>query len=108
MTQGICLLHEALKLAHQEEMALEDGAYEKAVELAERRNAVTGMAWKMYTGSEKEHYTRHLTELARMQRHLTQLATRAYNDIKAHLQRSRGERRRMQGYHRAVGQALLQ
>ncbi|MBE6442031.1 MAG: hypothetical protein E7022_06825 [Desulfovibrio desulfuricans] len=106
MSQGMCLLGEALDLARQEATALEDGAYDRAVELAERRNAVTGMAWKLFDDSESEQYMAHLTELARMQRYLTELASRAYNDIKAHLQRTRVERRRMQGYHKSVGQAL--
>ncbi|MBO5490860.1 MAG: hypothetical protein J5960_05460 [Desulfovibrio sp.] len=96
MSQGMCLLGEALDLARQEATALEDGAYDRAVELAERRNAVTGMAWKLFDDSESEQYMAHLTELA----------SRAYNDIKAHLQRTRVERRRMQGYHKSVGQAL--
>ena len=45
MSQGLCLLDEALDLARQEMLALEDGAYDRAVELAERRNEVTSMAW---------------------------------------------------------------
>ncbi|MBO4301713.1 MAG: hypothetical protein J5861_08950 [Desulfovibrio sp.] len=108
MSQGMCLLNEALDLARQEATALEDGAFEKAVALAERRNAVTGMAWKMYDRNESEQYRDCLTELAHMQHWLTERATRAYSDIKAHLQRSRVERRRMQGYHKTVGHALLQ
>ena len=106
MSEGMCLLNEALDLARQEATALEDGAYARAVELAERRNAVTGLAWKSFDSSESEQYKSYLTELARMQHYLTGLATRAYNDIRAHLQRARLERRRMQGYHKTVGQAL--
>ena len=43
MNQGVCLLDEALSLARQELAALEDGAYDKAVSFAERRNEVTSM-----------------------------------------------------------------
>ncbi|MBQ9406109.1 MAG: hypothetical protein IJU37_05130 [Desulfovibrio sp.] len=108
MSQGLSLLDEALDLARQEATALEDGAYDRAVALAERRNAVTGMAWKMYDGSDAEHYRTTLGKLAVLQRTLTARATSAYSDIKAHLQRARVERRRMRGYHNSIGHALLQ
>jgi len=103
MSQGVCLLDEALNLARQEMAALEDGAYDKAVELAERRGEVTSMAWHMLDDSQAEEYRAHLIELARVQDQLTELATKAHSDIRAQLQRSRLESRRMRGYHRAVG-----
>lgn len=106
MSQGVCLLDEALNLARQEMAALEDGAYDKAVELAERRGEVTSMAWHMLDDSQGDEYRAHLIELARMQDQLTELATKAHGEIRAQLQRSRLEGRRMRGYHRAVGQAL--
>ena len=106
MNQGVCLLDEALNLARLEMAALEDGAYDRAVELAERRGEVTSMAWHMLDDSQAEEYRAHLIELARVQDLLTELATKAHSDIRAQLQRSRLESRRMRGYHRAVGQAL--
>ena len=106
MSQGVCLLDEALNLARQEMAALEDGAYDKAVELAERRGEVTSMAWHMLDDNQAAEYRTHLVELARVQDQLTELATRAQNDIRTKLQRSRLESRRLRGYHRAVGQAL--
>ena len=45
MGQSAGLLHEALELARQEMAAMQGGAYDKAVALAERRNSVTCMAW---------------------------------------------------------------
>ena len=45
MGQGLSLLDQALDLARQEMAALEDGAYDRAVELAERRGEITSMAW---------------------------------------------------------------
>ena len=106
MAQGICLLDQALDLAMQEMTALEDGAYDKAVALAEKRNEITSMAWHMLEDSQAEQYKTHLVELARMQEHLTELATKAHSQIRSQLQRTRLESRRMRGYHRAVGQAL--
>jgi len=106
MNQGVCLLDEALSLARQELAALEDGAYDKAVTFAERRNEVTSMAWQMLEDDQAEQYRERLVQLAHMQEHLTELAASAHNDIRAQLQSSRRERRRMQGYHQAVGQAL--
>lgn len=106
MSQGVCLLDEALNLARQEMAALEDGAYDRAVELAERRGEITSMAWHMLDDSQADEYRAHLIELARMQDHLTELATKAHSDIRSQLQRSRLESQRMRGYHRAVGQAL--
>ena len=106
MNQGVCLLDEALNLARLEMAALEDGAYDRAVELAERRGEVTSMAWHMLEDSQADQYRIHLIELARVQDQLTELATRAHSEIRSQLQRSRLESRRMRGYHRAVGQAL--
>ena len=106
MNQGVCLLDEALNLARLEMAALEDGAYDRAVELAERRGEVTSMAWHMLEDSQADQYRAHLMELARMQEQLTELATKAHSEIRSQLQRSRLESRRMRGYHRAVGQAL--
>ena len=105
MNQGVCLLDEALNLARLEMAALEDGAYDRAVELAERRGEVTSMAWHMLEDSQADQYRTHLIELARVQDQLTELATRAHSEIRSQLQRSRLEGRRMRGYHRAVGQA---
>ena len=106
MAQGICLLDQALDLAMQEMTALEDGAYDKAVALAEKRNEITSMAWHMLDDSQADEYRAHLIELARVQDQLTELATKAHSDIRSQLQRSRLEGQRMRGYHRAVGQAL--
>ncbi len=106
MNQGVSLLDEALNLARMEKAALESGAYDKAVELAERRGEVTSMAWHMLEDSQADQYKTHLVELARLQDMLTDLATKAHKEIKSQLQRSRLEGRRMRGYHRAVGQAL--
>ena len=106
MAQGICLLDQALDLAMQEMTALEDGAYDKAVALAEKRNEITSMAWHMLDGDNVEECRGHLLELNRVQEHLTSLATRARDTLRQELQRSRLERQRMHGYHQALGQAL--
>ena len=95
MNQGVCLLDEALNLARLEMAALEDGAYDRAVELAERRGEVTSMAWHMLEDSQADQYRTHLIELARVQDQLTELATRAHSEIRSQLQRSRLESRRM-------------
>lgn len=106
MNQGVSLLDEALRLARQELTALEDGAFDKAVTFAERRSEVTSMAWQMLEEGHSEQYRERLVELAHMQEHLTELATNAHENIRSQLQHSRRERRRMQGYHQAVSQAL--
>lgn len=106
MNQGVCLLDEALSLARQELTALEDGAYDKAVTFAERRNEVTSLAWQMLENDYADQYRERLTELAHMQEHLAELAAAAHDSIRTQLQHSRRERKRMQGYHQAVGQAL--
>lgn len=106
MSQGICLLDEALLLARQEESALEKGEYEEAIELAQKRNELTGMAWNSFDKSEKGAYHKRLLELANLQTHLTALASRAHEVLREKLSRSRQEKRRMRGYQMAVGQAL--
>ena len=106
MAQGICLLDQALDLAMQEMIALEDGAYDTAVALAEKRNEITSMAWHMLDGDNVEECRGHLLELNRVQEHLTSLAIQAQDALRQELQRSRRERQRMHGYHQAIGQAL--
>lgn len=106
MNQGLSLLDQALALARQEMSALEDGAYDKAVELAERRGELTGMAWQLLESDRVDQYRNRLVELTRLQEHLSELAAQAQDVVRASLQRSRLERQRIRGYHQAVGQAL--
>ena len=54
MAQGLSLLDQALDLARQEMIALEDGAYDKAMALAEKRNEVTSMAWYVLESSHAD------------------------------------------------------
>ncbi|CAI3229698.1 hypothetical protein [Desulfovibrio legallii] len=106
MGQSAGLLHEALELARQEMAAMQGGAYDKAVALAERRNSVTCMAWTVMEESSVEQCRESLQELVRLQESLTSMARKAHEEIKAGLGRSRRERRRLTGYRQAVGQAL--
>ena len=106
MSQGTCLLEEALCVARQEREALEKGEYEEAIELAQRRSELTGMAWNAYDKEEKSSYSKLLRELAGLQAHLTDLAGRAHETLRAKLSRSRQETKRIRGYQMAVGQAL--
>lgn len=106
MGQGIELLDEALNLAHQEKKALENGAYEEAIELAEKRGELTGMAWSLMDLASAEKYRQRLKELWSIQDQLTAIAARAQDVIRHTLSKSRMEKKRMQGYHMAVGQAL--
>lgn len=83
MGQGLCLLDQALDLARQEMAALEDGAYEKAVELAERRNEVTSMAWHVLESGCADQYRNRLIELTQLQEHLTTIAAKARDIVRA-------------------------
>lgn len=106
MTQGTVLLDEAIELARQEKAALDNGEYEKAIELAEKRGKVTGMAWNNYKPEEKQAYSQRLLKLSSLQERLTDIAGRAREAIRQKLSRSRMEKKRMRGYQMAVGQAL--
>lgn len=106
MSQGTILLEEALVLAQQEKDALEKGEYDEAIELAQKRGELTGMAWNAYDQAEKGSYRKCLLELANLQNHLTDLASRAHETLREKLSRSRQEKKRMRGYQMAVGQAL--
>lgn len=106
MSRGTVLLDEALDLARQEKAALENGEYNEAIELAQKRNEITGMAWDLFDMSEKGPYHKRLLELADFQTKLTDIATLAHDTIRQKLNRSRQEKKRMRGYHMAVGQAL--
>lgn len=106
MSPGIALLDEALVLARQEKSALEEGEYEQAITMAQRRGELTGRAWDYFEHSEHEPYRRRLLELSDLQEQLTRIASDARCAVRQNMNRSKLERRRMNGYHRAVGQAL--
>ncbi|MDO5483533.1 MAG: hypothetical protein Q4F27_01360 [Desulfovibrionaceae bacterium] len=106
MSQGLSLLDQALDLARQEMTALQDGAYELAVELATQRGEMTSMAWNLLDKANTEQYRMRLMELNRYQENLASFARREHERIRLTLQSSRQQKRRMRGYHLAVGQAL--
>lgn len=106
MSQGVALLDEALELARQEKAALESGAYESAIELAEKRGNLTNMAWNLYGADEKETYASKLSQLTTLHSQLTAIASRAHAAVRDKLNHSRMEKRRYRGYQMAVSQAL--
>ena len=106
MSPGIALLDEALELARQEKCALEDGEYEEAINMAQKRTEITDMAWNYFDHSEHEPYRKRLLELSSLQEQLTEIATRTRGLVRQRINRSKLEKRRMHGYHMAVGQAL--
>lgn len=106
MCRGIALLDEALDLAHQERAALENANYEKAMELAERRAELTGMAWSLFARNAEDGYRSRLLEQARLQEQLSDLAARARDEVRRSLNQAHKEQRRIRGYHQAVGHAL--
>ena len=74
MCRGIALLDEALELARQERAALENANYEEAIELAERRGELTGMAWGLLVREAVDAYRGRLLEQARLQEQLSDIA----------------------------------
>ena len=106
MNQGLCLLDQALDLARQEMIALDDGAYDRAVELAEQRSELVSMAWNFLEMDTTLSYREKLVELTRFQEQLTFKATEAHNAIRESLHKSRLERNRMNGYHQSISYAL--
>ncbi len=106
MSPGIALLDEALDLARREKSALEDGAYDEAISMAQKRGELTGMAWNYLSHAEHEPYRSRLLELSGLQEQLTEIAAKARNMVRQRMNRSKMEKRRMRGYHMAVGQAL--
>ena len=106
MSQALALLEDALAMALKEKTALEEGAYESAIDLAEQRNRITDMAWNAMKAGEENVYRTKLLEISKIQTHLAQFATNARDQIRASLNRSRQEKKRIKGYHMAVEQAL--
>lgn len=106
MSQGLDLLNEALLLARQEKTALEDGEFDQAIELAEKRGEITNMAWNMRETQDVSSWRQRLQELASLQKQLIALASRTQDLVRQRLNRSRMEKKRIQGYHAAVGHAL--
>lgn len=106
MCPGIALLDEALELARQEKAALEGGEYEEAIGMAQKRSELTQMAWNYVDPKVKEPYRVRLTELDTLQRQLTLMATTARDVVRGRLNRSKQEKRRMNGYQMALGHAM--
>lgn len=106
MSHALALLDDALDLARREKSALEDGAYDEAIELAQQRGHLADMAWNALELTESPAYRSRLLELSKIQAQLTQLATKARDAIRQSLNRSRQEKKRIRGYHMAIGQAL--
>ncbi|MDE5832411.1 MAG: hypothetical protein K2H64_05425 [Desulfovibrio sp.] len=106
MRDGIALLDEALDLARKEKMALEVGSYEEAIDLAAKRGEITGMAWDLLGSADRGECKSRVGKLAELQRQLTSIAKAAQETIRERLCRSRKEKKRIQGYHMAVNQAL--
>lgn len=106
MAQGVELLDEAIDLARQEKQALEDGEYDDAIQLAEKRVELTGMAWNLLDVASRESFKKRLQILSDFQKQLTELASKARLAIRNKMNRSKQERRRMNAYSMAVGQAL--
>ena len=106
MAQGVELLDEAIDLARQEKQALEDGEYDDAIQLAEKRVELTGMAWNLLDAASRESFKKRLQVLSDFQKQLIELASKARLAIRNKMNQSKQERRRMNAYSMAVGQAL--
>lgn len=106
MNGAINLLDEALDLARKEKTALENGMYDEAMDLAEQRGKLTGMAWNMFEPTFRDIYQEKISELSDLQRQLGEIAVKARDMIRDKLSSSRLEQRRIRGYHRAVEHAL--
>lgn len=106
MAQGIELLDEAINLAHQEKQALEDGEYENAIALAEKRGTLTGMAWNLLDAASRESFKKRLQILGDFQKQLTDMAQRAQTAVRNRMNESKQQKRRMNAYSMAVSHAL--
>lgn len=106
MTQGMELLDEALELGRQEKTALEEGAYEDAIEMARKRAELTGMACNCMKHEHQESFRSRLLQLSTLQKQLILLATTAHNAIRRQMNQSKQEKRRMNAYHVALEHAL--
>ncbi|MDR2744952.1 MAG: hypothetical protein LBB66_07170 [Desulfovibrio sp.] len=106
MNQGVHLLDRAVEIAHREMAALEAGDYDGAARLADRRGEIISRAWSALETDTTDQYRSRLVNLTRLQERLTALAGAARDIAREGLQRSRRERQRMRGYHRAIGQAI--
>ena len=106
MSQGVHLLDMAVEIAHREMAALEAGAYDEAVRLADRRGEIISQAWSALETDATDQYRARLVNLTRLQERLTALAGAARDVTREGLQRARREKQRIRGYHRAIGQAI--
>lgn len=106
MSRGVRLLDKAVEIAHREMAALEAGDYDEAARLADRRGEIISQAWSALETDTTDQYRARLVNLTRLQERLTALAGTARDIVREGLQRSRREKQRLRGYHRAIGQAI--
>lgn len=106
MSEALKFLDGALDLARREKTALEAGEYAEAIELAEERGKLSGLAWNAFKIEDGPAYRGRLLELTGLQNQLAQIAAKARDGVRTALNRSRMEKKRIKGYHLAVGQAL--
>jgi hypothetical protein len=106
MSQGVSLLDKAVEIAHLEMAALEEGDYDEALKLADRRGEIISEAWSALESDTTDQYRTRLVALTRLQERLTALADTARDVVREGLQRSRREKQRMRGYRQSIGQAL--
>ncbi|MBR3665277.1 MAG: hypothetical protein IKN64_11615 [Desulfovibrio sp.] len=104
--QGLLMLDRALELAEQEMAAVQNEAYEDAIELSRERGEMTNQAWNFFSSDVRDEYRSRLLELKNIHQLLKKIATEAHDKVEASLQQSKQERRRMRGYQSCVTHAL--
>lgn len=104
--RGLLMLDRALELAEQEMAAVQNEAYEDAIEISRERGEITNQAWDYYSSDVREEYRSRLLELKSIHQLLQRIATEAHAKVEASLKQSKQERRRMRGYQTCVTHAL--
>ncbi|MBO4369474.1 MAG: hypothetical protein J5803_05190 [Desulfovibrio sp.] len=100
------MLDRALELAHEEMTAMENEAYEDAIELSKERGRITEEAWDFFDATVREEYRSRLLELGQVHKRLYTLAKEAHKRVQESLQSCKQEKRRMRGYQTAISHAI--
>lgn len=106
MNQALDLLDRALETAREEERAIMARNYALAADLHEQRSRMLQDAWLLRTAAPVDVYRRKLQELSELQKRLMQMARDARDVVRASLQHTHRQQKRLSAYHKCLRMAF--
>ncbi len=106
MKNPLDILDMALNVAHGEERALSARNYELAAELHANRVKLLDAAWKLRDLAPADAYRKKLLEMVDIQKNVQGMVEKAHDVIRASLQHTHRQQRRLTAYQKCVRMAM--